>query len=160
DHIDFAMARSEFYEYPTALPTVSSGTIEQDLHRRDFTINTLAVQVSPTFGRVLDFYGGLSDLQAGLIRVLHDLSFEDDPTRILRAARFETRLGFQIEPHTAELIQTALPMLRRITGERVRNELLLLLREKQPERGLLALQSRGGLEAIHPAFKLDIRLPE
>jgi tRNA nucleotidyltransferase (CCA-adding enzyme) len=160
DHLDFATARNEFYEHPTALPTVYSGSIKLDLLRRDFTINTLAVQVSPAaaFGRVLDFYGGLNDLQAGIIRALHSLSFVDDPTRILRAARFESRLGFQIEPRTAELIQTALPMLRRITGERVRNEMTLLLRENQPERGLLALQSRGALEAIHPAFRLDSRL--
>ena len=91
-------------------------------------------------------------MRAGLIRVLHSLSFVDDPTRILRAVRFERRLGFQIEPRTAELIDTALPMLRRITGERVRNELTLLLGEADPAGSFLLLQTRGILKAIHPAF--------
>ncbi|MCC6803021.1 MAG: CCA tRNA nucleotidyltransferase, partial [Anaerolineae bacterium] len=123
-----------------------------DLQRRDFTINTLAVQLSPHAGRILDFYGGLADLRDGLIRVLHSLSFVDDPTRILRAVRFERRLGFQIEPRTAELIDTALPMLRRITGSRIRNELSLLLAEPDAAESFLILQRRGILKAIHPAF--------
>lgn len=155
DHVDFATARSEFYEYPTALPTVYSGSIKLDLGRRDFTINTLAVQLSPVSGRILDFYGGVNDLSAGRIRALHTLSFVDDPTRVLRAVRFERRLGFSLEPRTAELIQTALPMLRRITGERIRNELTLLLKERDPELSFLLLQQRGILEAIHPAFRVS-----
>lgn len=156
DHIDFASARYEFYEHPTALPTVYDSSIKLDLQRRDFTINTLAVQVSPAsmFGRVVDFYGGLRDLDAGLIRVLHSLSFIDDPTRILRAFRFERRLNFKIEERTAELIKTALPMLGRITGERLRNELNLLLKEDQPENGLMNLQQQGILAAIHSAFEI------
>ena len=155
-HLDFATARNEFYETPTALPTIYRSSIKLDLQRRDFTINALAVRLSPrsTAGRILDFYGGQDDLQKGLIRVLHSLSFVDDPTRILRAVRFQHRLKFTIEPRTAELIDTALPMLRRITGERVRNELDLLLREDHPEQALLILQARGVLQAIHPAFKL------
>ncbi|NJL56800.1 CCA tRNA nucleotidyltransferase [bacterium] len=157
EHVDFATARYEFYTHPTALPTVYNSSIKLDLHRRDFTINTLAVQLSPAalHGRLLDFYGGLDDLKAGRIRVLHSLSFIDDPTRILRAVRFEQRLGFHIEPRTAELITTAFPMLKRITGERLRNELNLLIREARPEKGLLALQARGILKAIHPAFVVD-----
>ncbi len=157
DHIDFASARYEFYEHPTALPTVYDSSIKLDLQRRDFTINTLAVQISPAlfFGRVVDFYGGLRDLEAQLIRVLHSLSFIDDPTRILRAVRFEHRLGFTIEARTAELIGTALPMLGRITGERLRNELTLMLEEEQPERGLQKLQERGILAAIHPSFVVN-----
>lgn len=154
-HVDFASARYEFYEHPTALPTVYQSSIKLDLQRRDFTINTLAIQLSPAAGPVLDFYGGLDDLRRGLIRVLHSLSFVDDPTRILRALRFERRLGFTIEPRTAELMTTALPMLRRITGERVRNELELLLHENEPEQGLLNLQRHGVLENIHPAFHMD-----
>ncbi|MEO8395907.1 MAG: CBS domain-containing protein [Chloroflexota bacterium] len=162
DHVDFASARSEFYEHPTALPTVYTSSIKRDLYRRDFTINTLAVQLSPAAanGRILDEYGGIADLRAGLIRVLHSLSFVDDPTRILRAVRFERRLGFQIEPRTAQLIDTALPMLRRITGERVRNELTLLLSEPDPAGGFLLLQKRGILKAIHPAFVVPNELPE
>lgn len=155
-HIDFATSRNEFYEHPTALPTVYAGSIKLDLLRRDFTINTLAVQVSPSYamGRVLDFYGGVSDLERKLVRVLHSLSFVDDPTRILRAVRFVHRLGFALEPRTAELIETARPMLRRVTGERVRNEITLLLKEARPESALLDLQMRGCLTAIHPAFTL------
>ncbi|MBE0688874.1 MAG: CBS domain-containing protein, partial [Anaerolineae bacterium] len=95
EHIDFASARNEFYEHPTALPTVYSGSIKLDLQRRDFTINALAMQVSPSFGRILDYYGGLRDLELKHLRVLHSLSFIDDPTRIVRAVRFEQRLGFE-----------------------------------------------------------------
>lgn len=155
DHIDFATSRNEFYEHPTALPTVYSGSIKLDLQRRDFTINTLAIQLSPTMGRILDFYGGLSDLERHLIRALHSLSFVDDPTRILRALRFAQRLGFTVEPRTNQLIEHALPMLRRITGERLRNELGLLLREPNPEVALLALQARAIPQAIHPAFTIQ-----
>lgn len=153
-HLDFATARNEFYMHPTALPTVYRGSIKLDLGRRDFTLNTLAVQVSPTaaYGRILDYYGGLTDLEAGFIRVLHSLSFVDDPTRILRAVRFSHRLGFTIEPRTEELITHALPMLARVTGERVRNELTLLFKELMPEEAIIRLLKMGVLEAIHPHF--------
>ncbi|HEX2620953.1 MAG TPA: CBS domain-containing protein, partial [Phototrophicaceae bacterium] len=159
-YIDFATARNEFYEHPTALPTVYAGSIKLDLQRRDFTINTLAVQLSPasSVGRVLDFYNGLDDLQQKTIRVIHSLSFVDDPTRILRAVRFAQRLDFTIEPRTADLITTSREMLRRITGERVRNELTLLLNEAEPERGLLELNQRGALAAIHPALRFDVSM--
>lgn len=155
-HIDFATSRNEFYDQPTALPTVYNSSIKLDLHRRDFTINTLAIQLSPLSmqGHVLDFYNGLRDLHNKHIRVLHSMSFIDDPTRILRAIRFEQRLGFTLESRTAELITIALPMLQRITGERLRNELNLLLKEAHPETGLQKLQQRGVLEAIHPAFTI------
>ncbi len=155
-HIDFASARNEFYEHPTALPTVYQSSIKLDLQRRDFTVNTLTIQLSPAAvrGRVLDFYGGLADLQAGILRVLHSLSFVDDPTRILRAFRFENRLGFSIEARTAELITAALPMLPRVTGERLRNELTLLLEEDHPALALRRMESLGILRAIHPAFVL------
>jgi tRNA nucleotidyltransferase (CCA-adding enzyme) len=153
-HIDFATARNEFYEHPTALPTVYNGSIKLDLGRRDFTINTLAVHLSPqaNFGTILDYYRGLSDLRSGTIRVLHSLSFVDDPTRVLRAVRFAHRLGFTIEPRTDELITLSREMLRRITGERIRNELTLLMNEYDPIGAFEALQSRGVLEAIHPAL--------
>lgn len=153
-HVDFATARYEFYEHPTALPTVYAGSIKLDLVRRDFTINTLAVQLSPSadFGRVVDYYGGLRDLHEGIIRVLHSLSFIDDPTRIIRAIRFAARLGFTIEPRTLDLMDTALPMLARVTGERVRNELELILQEPEPEKRLRWLAERGILKAIQPGF--------
>jgi tRNA nucleotidyltransferase (CCA-adding enzyme) len=152
EHIDFASARNEFYEHPTALPTVYRGSIKLDLLRRDFTINTLAVQIAPDFGHILDFYGGLRDLDNRQIRVLHSLSFIDDPTRILRAVRFEQRLGFSLEERTASHITPALPMLSRITGERIRNELDLLFSEDQPENGLRRLGELGALAAIHPTL--------
>jgi tRNA nucleotidyltransferase (CCA-adding enzyme) len=160
DHIDFVTARNEYYETPTALPTVYSGSIKLDLARRDFTINTLAVQLSPppASGRLLDPFQGVRDLQAKVIRVLHNLSFVDDPTRILRAYRFSHRLGFQIESRTDSLIDTALPMLARITGERLRNEFRLLLQEERPELALLTLQGRGILKAIHPALTVPPKL--
>lgn len=160
DHVDFATSRNEFYEHPTALPTVYNGSIKLDLSRRDFTINTLAVQLSPPAarGRILDYYGGLKDLEQRTIRVLHSLSFVDDPTRMLRAVRFQKRLGFTIEPRTEELMQTAHPMLQRITGGRLRDELTLLLRETHPHEGLLELQQRGILTAIHPDFVLSERV--
>jgi tRNA nucleotidyltransferase (CCA-adding enzyme) len=159
-HLDFATSRSELYEHPTALPTVFNSGIKLDLRRRDFTINTLAVQLSPrrAMWQILDFYGGVADLDAKLIRVLHSLSFVDDPTRILRAVRFAERLDFKIEPRTAELVASALPTLKRITGERLQNEISLLLKEKNAARGILKLEALGVLEAIHPAFHVSAQV--
>jgi tRNA nucleotidyltransferase (CCA-adding enzyme) len=149
--LDFAAARLEFYAHSAALPEVESSNIKADLHRRDFTINTLAIRLdSDHYGRLLDFYGGEQDLHDGLIRVLHSLSFIEDPTRIMRAARFEQRLGFEIEPRTAELIGNALPMLGRVSAERIRHELYLILREPEPERVLGRLDELSVLSQIHP----------
>ncbi len=131
--IDFVTARTEFYSEPTALPVVTHGSIKLDLHRRDFSINTLAVRLDGAFlGQLLDFYGGERDLEDGLIRVLHSLSFIDDPTRILRAIRLEQRLNFVLEPRTAELVADALPMLDRVSGARIRHEFELDFREDNP----------------------------
>ncbi len=150
-HIDFASARTEFYEAPTVLPEVEHSSIKLDIHRRDFTINTLAIRLDPHhFGQLLDFYGGEADLRAGRIRVLHSLSFVDDPTRILRAVRFEQRLGFEIEPRTAELIEHALPMLDRISGDRLKHEIELILDEPFPERVFHRLDGLGVLSKLHP----------
>jgi tRNA nucleotidyltransferase (CCA-adding enzyme) len=162
EHLDFVTARNEFYTHPTALPTVYSASIRLDAARRDFTINALAIQVSPMANqwRVQDLFGGLDDLERRLIRVLHSLSFVDDPTRILRGVRFSQRLNFTIETRTAELIHSALPMLNRITGERLRHELTLLMQESEPERGLMHLQTLGALEAIHPALHFSPELAE
>ena len=149
--IDFVTARKEFYSRPTALPDVEPGSIKLDLHRRDFTINTLAVRLDGAYlGQLLDFYGGRRDLRRGLIRVLHSLSFIDDPTRILRAVRLEQRLGFEIEPGTAELIADALPMLDRVTGERIRNEIELALAEADPVRVMSRLDELGVLAHLAP----------
>jgi tRNA nucleotidyltransferase (CCA-adding enzyme) len=145
-HIDFVTARKEFYRRPTALPDVEPGSIKLDLHRRDFTINTLAVRLDGAYlGQLLDFYGGRRDLRRGRVRVLHSLSFIDDPTRILRAVRLEQRLGFAIEPGTAELIADALPLLDRVTGERIRNEIELALTEADPVRVMARLDALGVL---------------
>ncbi|MBN1135355.1 MAG: CBS domain-containing protein, partial [Anaerolineae bacterium] len=154
--LDFATARLEFYAYSAALPEVEGSSIKADLHRRDFTINTLAIRLdSGYYGELLDFYGGEQDLKDGLIRVLHSLSFIEDPTRILRAARFEQRLGFAIETRTAELIDNAMPMLSRVSGERIRHELYLILREQEPERALCRLDRLGVLAHIQPRLCCD-----
>ena len=161
-HLDFARARSESYAHPTALPTVRPSDIEHDLWRRDFSMNALALQLSPApaAGRLLDVCGGLGDLERKRVRVLHDRSFIDDPTRILRALRFARRYGFEIEPMTAELIKDALPMLGRITGARVRNEMELILREPKAAEVLQSLQELGALESIHPAFRVSSKLEQ
>lgn len=151
--IDFVTARSEFYTEPTALPEVERGSIKLDLHRRDFTINTLAVRLDgPHLGELLDFYGGRRDLEQGIIRVLHSLSFIDDPTRILRAVRLEQRLGFNIDSRTQELIAAALDMLARITGSRIRHEMELALRESQPAHIIERLAELDVLVHIHPGL--------
>jgi len=161
DFIDLVTARTEFYEHPTALPLVERSSIKQDLHRRDFTINTLAIRLDPQrWGELLDFYGGKADLEAGVIRVLHSLSFIDDPTRILRAARFEARLGFHLDLQSESLIANALPMLDRITGGRIRHELDLIFREARPEAALDRLQAFGALAHIHPELVSDAWLHE
>jgi len=149
--LDFATARLEFYAHSAALPEIERSSIKADLHRRDFTINTLAIRLdSGHYGRLLDFYGGEQDLRDGLIRVLHSLSLIEDPTRIIRAARFEQRLDFEIETRTAELIDGALPMLSRVSGERIRHELYLILRELEPERALCRLDELNVLAHVHP----------
>jgi tRNA nucleotidyltransferase (CCA-adding enzyme) len=137
-HLDFVTARTEFYSAPTALPTVQQSSIKLDLHRRDFTINTLALCLNPDrWGELLDAWGGLADLRAGLVRVLHSLSFVDDPTRILRAVRYEQRFDFAIEPRTLELLTDALELLDRVTPARIRHELERILQEETPEKALL-----------------------
>jgi tRNA nucleotidyltransferase (CCA-adding enzyme) len=152
--LDFVTARTEFYERPTVLPTVERSSIKQDLYRRDFTINTLAICLDrDRYGELLDFYGGERDLRDGRVRVLHNLSFVEDPTRILRAARFEQRLGFVIEARTAELIDDALELVEHVTGERLHHELTLILEEAEPERCLDRLARLGVLERIHPALR-------
>ncbi len=161
DALDFVTARTEFYEHPTALPTVERSSIKQDLHRRDFTINTLAVRLTPNrFGELLDFYGGRKDLDDRVIRVLHSLSFVEDPTRILRAVRFEQRFRFRIEPRTEELIADALDLLERVSAERVRHELELIMAEEEPERALCRLSELGVLSMLHPALRCDAWLQE
>ena len=162
DHVDFARARSETYAYPTALPSVTPGDIQQDLRRRDFTLNTLAIQLSPEqeAGKLLDHCGGLSDLQQRLIRVLHDDSFLDDPTRILRVLRLAVRLQFEVEAHTAKLMRAALPMLGRVSGKRLCNEIDRILQEPRAGEFFLRLQDLGVLKSIHSSFRISAKLSE
>jgi tRNA nucleotidyltransferase (CCA-adding enzyme) len=161
--LDFVMARTEFYEQPSALPDVEAASLRHDLHRRDFTINTLAVCLNPSrYGRLYDFYGGRSDLRRRLIRVLHNLSFIDDPTRILRAARLAARLGFAIEPRTRALIADALEqeIFRRTTPQRIVHEICLLLAEPEPERAIALLDELGVLQRLHPELHAPPDLPQ
>ena len=129
--------------------------LQLDLRRRDFTLNTLAIAVDEG-GRypIIDFFGGFDDISRRRIRVLHTLSFIDDPTRILRAVRFSQRLDFEIEPNTLDLLKTSVPLLGRLTGKRIRHEITLLLQEPEPEYCIARLQSLDIPAAIHPDFIL------
>ncbi len=154
--LDFVTARTEFYAHPSALPSVRSGSIKLDLHRRDFTINTLALRLDGShYGQLLDHWGGGRDLREGRIRVLHSLSFMDDPTRMLRAVRLEQRLNFSIEERTGELLKEALPLLDRVSGDRIRSEIDLIFRERQLLAIMRRLDELGLLNAIHPSLPWD-----
>ena len=147
--IDLVTARTEFYTYPTALPLVERGSIKLDLHRRDFTINTLAIRLDGKhFGELYDYWGGLNDLKRGLVRVLHSLSFVDDPTRILRAVRFEQRFGFKIEKRTMELLIDAIPLLDKLSGDRIRHEFNHIFLEKNIVEIFKRLDELNILESI------------
>lgn len=154
DNIDFITARAEFYTKPTVLPEVESGSIKLDLHRRDFTINTLAVRLDGAhLGELIDFYNGLRDLENKTIRVLHSLSFVDDPTRILRGLRLGQRLGFEIEPRTAELMESSLSLLARVSGARIRHEIELALLEQDPAQIMARFYATKVLTAISPTLR-------
>jgi tRNA nucleotidyltransferase (CCA-adding enzyme) len=147
--VDLISARQEFYEHPSALPIVERGSIKLDLHRRDFTINTLAIRLDGHhFGEVHDYFGGLSDLERKIVRVLHSLSFVDDPTRMLRAVRYEQRYGFSIEPRTLQLMEEAKPLIPRLSSERLRHELDLILEESNSAAMLSRLDELGLRKAI------------
>jgi tRNA nucleotidyltransferase (CCA-adding enzyme) len=158
-HVDFITAREESYLHPAALPVVKPGSIESDLRRRDFTINTLAINLSQQhFGELLDPFDGFKDIQNGSVRVLHDKSFVDDPTRQLRAVRFEQRFGFRIKDHTLELMRDARSYLGIITGIRVRHELDLMLKEDHFEKLLARAQKLDILSAIHSSLQWNDNL--
>jgi len=157
--VDLAMARAETYTRPGALPRVRPASVEEDLARRDFTINALALALcGPERGRLLDSFRGWDDLRRGLVRVLHRRSFIDDATRILRAVRYAVRLGFRLESETLFALLRDASCLDTISGARVRQELLRLLAEERPERVLLLCQGLGVLAAVHPALRFDRRL--
>lgn len=149
--IDFATARMEFYQFPAASPEVEQTTIRHDLYRRDFTINTLAFSLnSGSFGKFLDFFGGYDDLQAGLIRVLYNLSFVEDPTRILRAIRFACRYGFKLEEETRAFMETAIQdsMLANTPAPRLGREIRIMFHETNVPALLAMAKDLGVMASI------------
>ncbi|MDR2696333.1 MAG: CBS domain-containing protein [Deltaproteobacteria bacterium] len=155
--IDVATARLEYYEYPAALPTVELSSIKMDLFRRDFTINALAIRLNRTsFGQLVDFFGGQRDMKERVIRVLHTLSFVEDPTRILRAIRFEQRYGFKLSPATERMIKSAVAhkFMDKVSGSRLFHELKLVFDDRNPVACLARMEDFDLLPAVHPCLKL------
>ncbi len=146
--IDLSTARQEFYEYPAALPTVEPSLLKEDVFRRDFTINTLALSLGPVNFELINYFNGVEDLTLGIVRVLHQFSFIEDPTRILRAARFASRFAFKIDHNTAELATHAIEMgiFDNLAGVRMKEELRLIL------------ESSTRLEALEILSKLGAKL--
>jgi tRNA nucleotidyltransferase (CCA-adding enzyme) len=156
--VDVATARTEFYDYPGALPTVEQAKIRQDLYRRDFTVNAMAVSLKgEDFGRLVDYFGGHRDLAQGIVRVLHNLSFIDDPTRIFRAIRYENRYGFRMEGHTLALAKACVEMelVGELSSARLRDELQALLSEERVSESVLRLAELGIARAVHPHLAAD-----
>lgn len=154
--IDLASARSEFYPQPAGLPVVAAGKIKEDLFRRDFTINAMAIRIYPGEpGPVVDIFGGRRDLRQKKVRILHGLSFIDDPTRILRAIRFEQRFNFCIEPKTLRLLKEAvgLGMLERVQPQRTRDELILDLKEPHPIKNIRRMQALSGFGFVSKGLR-------
>jgi len=152
--LDIATARNETYARPGALPTVNQATLLTDLSRRDFSINAMAISLNyDNYGKLIDPCGGKSDLDKQLIRVLHPDSFREDATRILRAFRYQQRLDFTFEKQTEKLIRRDICMLDTITGDRLRNELELILREECPERILRQLEEIGVLKQFNSSLR-------
>ncbi|MCX5697593.1 MAG: hypothetical protein NTU54_06490 [Candidatus Omnitrophica bacterium] len=148
--VDFATSRKEYYPHPADLPVVSPSSLKDDLFRRDFSINAMAINITArNFGKVVDLFGGKADLDKRIIRVMHVRSFIDDPTRILRAIRFEQRLGFRIEAHTLRYIKEAIKhhnIFAHIKPSRVVRELELILKEDRAIDCLLRLNQLCGLK--------------
>jgi tRNA nucleotidyltransferase (CCA-adding enzyme) len=157
--LDLATARRETYSHPGALPTVKPGNLADDLIRRDFSINAMALHLNPQqFGELVDLFYGKDDLERRLIRILHPRSFIDDATRILRAIRYEQRLGFKLEAETEKFLRHDVAMLHTISGDRIRHELELILKENEPERALRRAEELGVLSQLHPSLKGNGRL--
>ncbi|HDL20782.1 MAG TPA: CCA tRNA nucleotidyltransferase [Nitrospirae bacterium] len=161
--IDIATARTEYYEEPAALPKVETSSIKKDLYRRDFTINALAVRLNPDgYGRLMDFFGGQRDIRDKTVRVLHNLSFVEDPTRAFRAVRFSERFGFRISKHTENLIKSALKLnlFDRLSGSRLYDELILTFSETEPVMALKHLSRYKLLGVIQPDLRFTEYLEE
>ena len=158
ERVDVVTARTEFYDAPAALPSVEHATIREDLFRRDFTINAMAVSLKgEDFGRLVDPFGGRRDLEAKTIRILHNLSFIDDPTRIFRAIRYESRYGFRMDDHTQRLARGTIEMglVGDLSSARLRDELVALLEEGDAGASILRLAELGAGAAIHPHLAAD-----
>jgi tRNA nucleotidyltransferase (CCA-adding enzyme) len=143
----------EYYESPAAPPTVETSSLKMDLFRRDFSINTLAIKVNKReYGALVDYFGGQKDLKEKVIRVLHNLSFVEDPTRVLRAIRFEQRFGFRIDKLTLSLIRNAVNIncFEALSGRRLFLELKLLLKERAPLQGIHRMNEFRLLQIISP----------
>jgi tRNA nucleotidyltransferase (CCA-adding enzyme) len=153
-HVDVTSARTEYYTRPGALPTVERSSLRQDLFRRDFTVNAMAACINPEcFGMIADPFGGLRDLERGVLRVLHSMSFVEDPTRVLRAARFEERFGFSMDGASEELARRAvdLEMLDEVSGARIREEMLDIIDELDPAAVFSRLADLGAVGVLLPA---------
>lgn len=159
--IDVATARLEYYEHPAALPTVEMSSIKLDLFRRDFTINAMAIHLNPgQFGLLVDYFNSQNDLKEHRIQVLHNLSFVEDPTRIFRAIRFESRLGFHITKHSEKLIKNAvqLNLPERVEGHRLFHELQLILSETDPGPALRRMESFHLFPYLCPDLHHDLQI--
>ena len=154
--VDLAQARAETYSRPGALPAVRSASIEDDLRRRDFTVNAMALRLTPpSAGQLLDPHDGRLDLEQRLIRVLREASFRDDATRMLRAVRYEVRLGFRLDEETARLLRRDLAYLEPISGARLRAELVAMFFEERTREMLACCQDLGILQTLHPCLRFD-----
>ncbi|MEW6352132.1 MAG: CBS domain-containing protein [Thermodesulfobacteriota bacterium] len=161
--LDVATARHEYYESPGALPSVEVSSLKRDLYRRDFTINTLAIRLNPDgFGAVSDFFGGARDIKEKNIRVLHNLAFVEDPTRILRAIRFSARFGFSLGKHTRNLMRAAIKMklFDRVEGRRLLHELILIFEERNPAQHIAMMEDYSIPQALHPALSFGPKVQE
>jgi tRNA nucleotidyltransferase (CCA-adding enzyme) len=156
--VDVVTTRTEFYDAPAALPTVERAGLREDLFRRDFTLNAMAASLKPAgFGRLIDPFGGRADLEAGVLRVLHNLSFIDDPTRIFRGIRYEARYGLKLEEHSARLARGCIEMglVGDLSSARLRDELVTLLEDPGAAGGILRLGELGADRAVHPHLRAD-----
>lgn len=156
--IDLATARRETYKKPAALPSVRFSSLKNDLLRRDFSINSMAASLNKKdFGELVDFFNGMHDLKNRRIRVLHEASFIDDPTRIFRAVRFEQRYSFRIDPYTERLIKNAVKqnLFKKTEDQRIRDEIILILKEKNPLKAIKRMKEFHELKFIHPRIKFN-----
>lgn len=159
--IDIATARLEYYEYPAALPTVELSSIKLDLYRRDFSINAMAVQLNPShFGTLIDFFNCQSDLKHKQVKVLHNLSFVEDPSRIFRAIRFEKRMDFIIAPHTARLIRNAVKMklFGKAADTRMFSEIRQIFSEENPIPAIERLAEFNLFQFLWPDLKPHLKI--